>query len=175
MVQVAKFLDLRDGPQPNQFTVGDRDQINSISDLDETYKQLMDKPLACTMAVMGRDGRPNLTPMWFDYEGDKVLINAASHRKKTGWIRETPEVSILIMNPENMYHWLSLKVTVEREILESDPDDGQWVTDQLNRIWRKYMGPDAGDEYGLRDPSFEETRVLFECKVDRIATFGVPG
>ncbi len=175
MVQVAKFLDLREGVQANQFTVGERAQINSISDLDETYKQLMDKPLACVMAVMGGDGRPNLTPMWFDYEGDKVLINVASHRKKTTWIRDNPQVSILIMNPENMYHWMSLKVTVEREIEESDPEEGQWVTDQLNRIWTKYMGADAGDEYAIRDPSFEETRVLFECKVDKIATFGVPG
>ena len=172
-VPVANFLDVSEGLQPNQFTVGSKDQISSISDLDETYKQLMDKPYACVMAVMGKDGRPNLTPMWFDYEGDKVLINVASHRKKTEWIRETPQVTILIMNPENMYHWLSVKVTVEREISEDDPTEGARVTEQLNRIWQKYVG--EGDEYGLRDPSFEERRVLFECRVDKIATFGVPG
>ncbi len=175
MVKVSRFLDLRDGLQPNQFTVGDKDEITSISQLDETYKQLMDKPIACVMAVMGKDGRPNLTPMWFDYEGDKVLVNVASHRKKTEWIRNTPEISILLMNPENMYHWMSLKVTVDREISEDDPAEGPQVTAQLDRIWQKYMGEDAGDAYGLRDPSFEERRVLFECTVDKIATFGVPG
>jgi len=173
MVQVARFLDVAEGLQPNQFTVGKKDQINSISDLDETYKQLMDKPIACVMAVMGKDGRPNLTPMWFDYEGDKVLVNVATHRRKTEWIRENPQVSILIMNPENMYHWMSLKVTVEREVSEDDPDEGPRVTEQLNRIWRKYIA-DGGDEYGLRDPSIEERRVLFECRVDKIATFGQP-
>ena len=173
MVQVARFLDVSEGLQPNQFTVGTKEQIESISDLDETYKQLMDKPIACVMAVMGSDGRPNLTPMWFDYEGDRVLVNAACHRKKTGWIRQHPQISILLMNPENMYHWMSLKVTVEREILEDDPDEGTWVTEQLNRIWRKY-NPDGGHDYGLRDPSFDERRVLFECRVDKIATFGQP-
>ena len=106
----------------NQFTVGDHYEVTSVSELDETYKQLMDKPLACVMAVMGKEGRPNLIPMWFDYEGDKVLINVAEHRKKTQWIRDTPQVSILIMNPENMYHWMSLKVTVEREIHEDAPN-----------------------------------------------------
>ena len=175
MVTVAKFLDVSEGVQPNQFSIGDREEINSITDLDDTYKQLMDKPYACVMAVMGPGGRPNLTPMWFDYEGDKVLVNVANHRKKTQWIRDNPEISILIMNPENMYHWLSLKVTVEREISEDDPAEGRRVTDQLNRIWQKYIGPEGGDEYGLRDPSFEERRTLFECRVDRIATFGVPG
>ena len=116
---------------------------------------------------------PNLTPMWFDYEGDKVLVNVASHRKKTGWIRDNPQISIVIVNPENMYHWLSMKVTVEREISEDDPNEGERVTAQLNRIWQKYIG--EGDEYGLRDPSIDERRVLFECRVDTIATFGVPG
>ncbi len=172
-VRVAKFLDVATGTQANQFTVGERYQVNSISELDPTYKQLMDKPIACTMAVMGKSGRPNLTPMWFDYEGNKVLINVAEHRKKTQWIRDNPQVSLLIMNPENMYHWMSLKVTVEREISEDDPADGQWVTDQLNRIWKKYTGDDG--DYALRDPSFDERRVLFECRVDSIATFGQPG
>jgi len=173
VVQVAKFLDVAEGLQANQFTVGSKEQIDSISDLDETYKQLMDKPFACVMAVIGGDGRPNLTPMWFDYEGDMVLVNVAGHRRKTRWIRDNPEISILIMNPENMYHWMSLKVTVEREISEDDPDEGARVTEQLNKIWRKYV-PDSGDEYGLRDPSMDERRVLFECRVDKIATFGQP-
>ena len=112
MVNVSKFIDVSEGLKAGQFGVGDRENITSISDLDPTYKQLMDKPYACVMAVMGPSGRPNLTPMWFDYEGDKVLVNVASHRKKTGWIRDNPQISIVIVNPENMYHWLSMKVTV---------------------------------------------------------------
>ena len=171
-VTVAKFLDVANGLQANQFSIGDRYTVNSISELDATYKQLMDKPIPVVMAVMGGDGRPNLTPMWFDYEGDKVLINVAEHRKKTSWIRKTPEITLLLLNPENMYHWMSLKVTVEREISEDDPKDGKWVTEQVNRIWKKYIG--EGDEYSLRDPSIDERRVLFECRVDRIATFGKP-
>jgi len=172
-VTVAKFLDVADGLQANQFSVGDRYTINSISELDETYKQLMDKPIPVVMSVVGGDGRPNLTPMWFDYEGDKVLVNVAEQRRKTNWIRKTPQITLLLLNPANMYHWMSLKVTVEREISEDDPTEGKRVTAQLNKIWKKYVG--EGEEYGLRDPSFNERRVLFECRVDRIATFGKPG
>jgi nitroimidazol reductase NimA-like FMN-containing flavoprotein (pyridoxamine 5'-phosphate oxidase superfamily) len=171
-VTVAKFLDVADGLQANQFGIGDRYDINSISDLDATYKQLLDRPIPVIMAVIGGDGRPNLTPMWFDYEGDKVLVNVAEHRKKTGWIRKTPQMTLLLINPENMYHWLSIKVSVEREISEDDPVDGHRVTEQINRIWRKYVG--NGPDYALRDPSIDERRVLFECRVDRIATFGRP-
>jgi hypothetical protein len=77
------------------------------------------------------------------------------------------------MNPENMYHWMSMKVTVEREISEDDAKEGTFVTEHLNKIWRKYI-VDGGDTYGLRDPSIDERRVLFVCKIDKIATFGQP-
>jgi nitroimidazol reductase NimA-like FMN-containing flavoprotein (pyridoxamine 5'-phosphate oxidase superfamily) len=134
-IKVAKFRDVADGLQPGQFAVGDRDKVASLQDIDPMYKQLMDKPYACVMSVIGPDGRPGLTPMWFDYEGDKVLVNVASQRSKTNWIRKNPEITIIIVNPENMYHWMSMKVTVEREILEDDPTEGSRVTEQLNRIW----------------------------------------
>jgi nitroimidazol reductase NimA-like FMN-containing flavoprotein (pyridoxamine 5'-phosphate oxidase superfamily) len=172
-IPVSKFLDVSEGVQANQFSVGEKASITSISDLDPTYKQLMDKPIACVLAVMGGDGRPNLTPMWFDYQGDKVLVNVALQRRKTEWIRNTPQMTMILMNPENMYHWMSIKVSVDREISEDDPAEGAVVTEQLNRIWRKYVG--QGDEYGLRDPSIDERRILFECSIDKIATFGAPG
>jgi PPOX class probable F420-dependent enzyme len=171
-ITVARFLDVSAGLQPGQFTVGSHDEVASLRDLDATYKQLLDAPYAAVMAVIGGDGRPNLTPMWFDYEGDKVLVNVAAHRSKTAWIRATPEITAIIVNPSNMYHWISMRCTVEREISEDDPDDGQRVTDQLDRIWVKYTQNDP--PYGLRDPAMEERRVLFECRVDRIATFGQP-
>ncbi len=169
-IKVAKFKDVSEGLQAGQFGVGERTTVTSISEIDPMYKQLMDQPYACVMSVIGPDGRPGLTPMWFDYEGDKVLVNVASHRKKTGWIRDNPQITVIIVNPENMYHWISMKLTVEREISEDDPTEGSWVTEQLNRIWRKYIGD--GDEYGLRDPSIDERRVLFVCNVDSLATFG---
>ena len=172
-IRIAKFRDVANGLQAGQFAVGDHGSVNSLNDLDPNYKMLVDQPFACTMAVMGSDGRPNLTTMWFDYDGDKVLINCAAQRTKTKWIRQTPQVTILIMNPANMYHWMSLKVTVERELSEDDPKEGASVTEHLNKIWRKYI-VDGGDTYGLRDPSIDERRVLFVCKIDKIATFGQP-
>jgi len=123
------------------------------------------------VAVIGDSGRANLTPVWFDYEGNTVLLNLATHRKKVDWLRKRAQATFLLMNPQNAYHWLSIKATVSREIAEDDPEEGQRVTDQLNRIFKKYTG---GDEYALRDPSFDERRVLFELEVDSVATFGRP-
>lgn len=171
-ITVARFLDVASGLQPKQFSVGSHDQISSLDDLDPMYKRLLDEPVACVLGLIGNDGRVNQTPMWFDYEGSNVLVNVASHRKKVEWIRKQPKLSILLVNPQNAYHWVSIKCTVAREISEDDPAEGTTVTAQLDRIWTKYTSNPA--PYGLRDPAIDERRVLFVCPVDRVATFGQP-
>jgi PPOX class probable F420-dependent enzyme len=170
-ITIAKFLDVAEGTQPGQFTVGDHEAVQSLDDLDPIYKRLLDERVTAVVAVISPSGRANLTPVWFDYAGDTVLLNLATHRKKVEWLRNNPQATFLLMNPENTYHWLSIKATVSREIPEEDPVEGKRVTEQLNYIFKKYTG---GDEYALRDPSFEERRVLFELKVDSVATFGQP-
>ena len=171
-ITVAKFKDVSAGTQPGQFTIGDREGVSSLSDLDPIYRRLLDEPVTAIIAVTGADGTPNLTPVWFDYEGDTVLLNLATHRKKVNWLRKTPHATFLLMNPENPYHWVSLKTTVAREISEDDPVEGPRVTAQLDRIWVKYTRNDP--PYALRDPSIDERRVLFELDVVKVATFGRP-
>jgi hypothetical protein len=79
---------------------------------------------------------------------------------------------MLLMNPKNPYHWLSIKATAEREVHEDDAVEGRRATETIDQAWTKYTG--AAPPYGLRDPAMDERRVLFECRVDRVATFGQP-
>jgi nitroimidazol reductase NimA-like FMN-containing flavoprotein (pyridoxamine 5'-phosphate oxidase superfamily) len=173
-ITVAEFLDVADGLQPGQFSVGRRGSVSKLAELEPIYRQLMDEPVTAVVAVTGGDGRPNLTPMWFDfdYERNLVLINVAQQRRKTEWIRKHPRLTVLLMNPKNPYHWMSLKIRVANEIHEDDPTEGGRVTAQLDRIWTKYTNNPP--PYGLRDPAINERRVLFECQVERLATFGKP-
>ena len=168
---IANFRHVADGLQKGQFAVGERRKATSLSELDPIYRQLLDQPITVTLGLIGPDGRVNLTPMWFDHEGDKILVNTASHRAKCGWIRKQPRLTLLLVNPANPYHWLQIKCTVEKELREWELG-GAYVTKQLDRIWTKYTGNPP--PYGLRDPGIEEKRVLFVCGIDRLATFGKP-
>jgi PPOX class probable F420-dependent enzyme len=170
--KVAKVLDVAQGVQKDQFTVVSREEKESLDDLDPVYRRLLDEPVTAVIAVMGDDGRPWLTPVWFNYAGDRVLLNLAEHRRKTGCIRRNPQVTMLLMNPENPYHWVSLKATAEREVQEDDPAEGRRATETIDQSWTKYTG--AEPPYGLRDPAMDERRVLFECRVDSVAVFGQP-
>ena len=169
--KVANFKHVAEGLQEGQFTVDERSVLDSLDQLDPVYKRLLDEPVTAVLAVMGGDGRPSLTPVWIGYEGNKVLFNFADHRKKCEWLESDPQVSAMLMNPENPYHWMSIKATVSNRIHEDDPD-GERATRTIDDAWTKYTGSEP--PYGLRDPVRGERRVLFECSVDSVATFGLP-
>ena len=98
---VANFKHVADGLQEGQFAVGERNQVAGLDSLDPIYRELLDRPITVTVAVIGPNGRPGLTPMWFDHEDDKILVNTASHRAKCAWIRKDPRLTILVVNPDN--------------------------------------------------------------------------
>jgi PPOX class probable F420-dependent enzyme len=171
-IEVGKFRDVSEGTGPGQFQVVDTDEVTSLDDLPDVYKQLLDEPITAIIAVTAPNGRQSLNPIWFDYDGDTLLLNFAEHRKKTGWIRSEPEFTLCLMNPENPYHWVSIWGTVTNEIHEDDPEEGHRATEHVDKIWTKYTGNEP--PYGLRDPSMDERRVLFQARIDKVTTFGRP-
>src|SRR6516165_7251794 len=126
---IANFRHVADGLQEGQFALGERKRAASVADLDPIYRQLLDRPITQTLGIIGPDGRPSLTPMWFDYEDDNILVNTASHRAKCEWIRKNPRMTSLLVNPENPYHWVQIRHTVAKELREREPG-GEYVTNQ---------------------------------------------
>jgi hypothetical protein len=150
-IAVNMVLNVADGARAGQVEVGDRRKVQSLSDLAPVYRQLLDGPVTAVVSVIGSTGLSNLSPVWFDYDGDLVFLKMASHRKKVNWLRNNPHATFLLMNPENAYHWLSIKPTVVREVSEDDPQEGQRVIYHIDKMWAKYIQTPGG--YSLRDPS----------------------
>jgi nitroimidazol reductase NimA-like FMN-containing flavoprotein (pyridoxamine 5'-phosphate oxidase superfamily) len=169
--KVSNFKHVAEGLQEGQFTVGERSELERLEDLDPRYRQLLDDPVTAVLAVMAGDGRTSLTPVWIGYRDDRVLFNFSEHRKKCEWIESNPQVTAMLMNPANPYHWMSIKATMVERVHEDGPD-GERATATIDEAWAKYTGNEP--PYGLRDPVRDERRVLYECSVDSVATFGLP-
>jgi hypothetical protein len=148
---IANFRHVADGLQEGQFAIGERKRATNLDDLDPIYRRLLDRPITQTLGIIGPDGRPSLTPMWFDYENERILVNTASHRPKCEWIRKSPRLTSLLVDPDNPYHWVQIKHGGEGA--ERVGGGRRIVTRQLDRIWTKYTGNPP--PYGLRDPKID--------------------
>ena len=85
--------------------------------------------LATTMA----DGTPQVTPIWFNTDGENILINSAAGRIKDRNMRARANVALCIADPSNAYRYLQIRGKVI-EITTNGADD------HIDALAFKYTG-----------------------------------
>ncbi len=92
-----------------------------------------EKKAFANLALVRSDGSPHLTPIWFDWDGQHIVINTARGRVKDKLLKKHPTVALDIIDPENPYRYLLIqgKVTGETE-------EGGY--DQISKLNQKYQG-----------------------------------
>ena len=116
-----------------------------------------------TFAHLGtvmKDGTPQVTPIWFSYDGTHILLNSARGRVKDRNMRARPHVALSILDPENPYRYLQIIGTIS-EITEQGGDA------HIDALAKKYMDKDS---YPFRQAS--EVRVIYKVRPDKVQTMG---
>jgi PPOX class probable F420-dependent enzyme len=89
-------------------------------------------------AILGTlmpDGSPQVTPVWFNVEGEHILINTAKGRQKDRNMRARPQVAMTIMDPKRPYRYLQIR----GEVVESTEEG---AAEHISVLSRKYRGHD---------------------------------
>ena len=79
--------------------------------IPETHRDLLkDETRAFVyLATQMADGSPQVTPVWFNTEGDTILVNSAEGRVKDKNMRARPIVTLCIQDPGNPYRYLQVR------------------------------------------------------------------
>jgi PPOX class probable F420-dependent enzyme len=128
--------------------------------IPEKYRDLFTKRAFASLGTLMPDGRPQVTPVWVDLEGDLVLFNSAKGRQKDKNVRRDPRVSLAIIDPENPYRYLEIRGRVV-EITE------QGGSDHIDKMAKKYLGV---DKYPYGQPS--EVRVIYKIQPEHTTVMG---
>jgi PPOX class probable F420-dependent enzyme len=128
--------------------------------IPEKYQDLFQKKAFANLATLMPDGKPQVTPVWCDFDGKHVLVNSAKGRVKDRNMRRDPRVSMALIDPDNPYRYLQLQGRVV-EITENGADQ------HIDRLAKKYLGL---DKYPNRQPG--EVRVIYKIEADRAQSMG---
>jgi len=101
--------------------------------IPDTHKDLLEKAAFGNLGTLMKDGQPQVTPVWVDYDGKYVRVNSAKGRVKDINMRRDPRVSISLQDPANPYRYLEIRGKVV-EITENGADD------HINKLSKKYLG-----------------------------------
>jgi PPOX class probable F420-dependent enzyme len=128
--------------------------------LTQKQKEFLTNPFVAAATTLREDGSPHTTVVWVDSEDGGLIFNTARGHAKERHLSLDPRVSLLVLDPQNPWRWLSANGKVELTEQGADAD--------IDRLSKKYLGKDA---YPWRKP--DETRVTAKVTPDRIETVGI--
>jgi PPOX class probable F420-dependent enzyme len=102
------------------------------------------------LATLMKNGSPQLTPVWFNTEGNFILINSAKGRVKDRNMRRDPRVAFVITDPKNPYRYIQIRGHVVEITTEG-------AREHIDILAKKYTG---ADHYTSFIPN--ETRVIYK-------------
>jgi PPOX class probable F420-dependent enzyme len=94
-----------------------------MKNIPESHQDLLldDKRAFVFLSTLMADGSPQVTPVWFNTDGDYFLVNSAQGRVKDKNMRARPKVTICVQDPGNPYRYLQVRGRVV-EIKEAGAD-----------------------------------------------------
>lgn len=124
-----------------------------MSVIPESYLDLLQqKPAFAHLATIREDGTPQVTPVWFDYDGEFLYVDSAEGRLKDRNIRRDPRVTLEVQDPANPYRYIEI-----RGVVEVVTKDG--AVEMIDKLTMKYLGQ---PKYPFARPG--EVRVLYKIR-----------
>jgi PPOX class probable F420-dependent enzyme len=111
------------------------------------------------LALVLADGTPQVTPVWFEWDGELIVINTARGRVKDKVLHRHPVVAMLIADPANYYRYIQIKGPV---VFESE----EGAYEHICGLQQKYRGD---RNYPMRPG---ETRVIYKIKPEKVQARG---
>jgi PPOX class probable F420-dependent enzyme len=133
-----------------------------MSDALQKYADLLgdDRKAVANLGTVMSDGSPQVTPIWFDYDGKLIRVNSAKGRVKDRNMRRNPAVALSIVDPDNAYRYVTIRGRVV-EISQEGADT------HIDRLAKKYLGQ---DRYPYRRAG--EVRVTYKIAPERVSGMG---
>ena len=79
------------------------------ANIPDVVKELCAKPVFAHLATLAKDGGPQVTPVWIDFDGSLIWINTAKDRIKDQNMRRDKRVAISILDPDNAYRHVTIR------------------------------------------------------------------
>jgi PPOX class probable F420-dependent enzyme len=129
--------------------------------LSDEFRAFLAAPRFAVLATINPDGSPQQTVIWYELQGDEIMMNTAAGRVKTRNLARDPRVSFCV---EDGYRYLTI---TGRATLNDDQAVAQADTAALAR---RYMTP---AEYEPWIERFQQQhRVTVRLTIDTLVAYG---
>jgi PPOX class probable F420-dependent enzyme len=133
-----------------------------MAKLNEKQLEFLENPFVGVVTTLREDGSPHSTVVWVDVEDGVPVFNTALGRKKPQNLEQDPRASLLVIDPQDAYKWVSVDGKAEVTTDGADP--------QIDKLAKKYLGK---DEYPWRKEG--EQRLKVRIQPEHVSASGLDG
>lgn len=126
--------------------------------IHQEFLDLFEKKAYAHLASLLHDGRPHVTPVYVDYDGEFILINSTKGRQKDLNMERRKHVALEIIDPEKPLRYLGIR----GEVVEITEDG---AVEHLDKLAQRYH------ELKRYPPSWRfpgEIRRLYKIKPEKV-------
>ena len=134
-----------------------------IAELSEDMRQFLAQPHFGVLATINADSTPQQTVLWYEIQGETVLMNTAAGRLKDRNLRRDSRASLCVVSDDGQ--GVTLRGRVE---LIDDQDIAQA---DIHRLAVRYDGAEAADRQS-REQFRKEHRVTIRMAVEGVVLQG---
>ncbi len=135
-------------------------QGEHVDVIPESHADILDKTGLAHLATIGPNGEPQVSPVWYGWDGRYIRVSHTPDRQKYRNVRRDPRVALSITDPDDPYRRIEIRGRVER--IDQDPDHAF-----IDSMAKKYTGADV---YTASPPS--QQRVILVIAPERANTMG---
>lgn len=128
--------------------------------LTDAQKKFLTGKNFAHVATINKDGSPQVSPVWVDFDGTHVIVNSEQKRLKIRNLKRDPRVSLSIQDGANPYSYVEIRGRVV-EITDKGAPEG------IDKLAKKYMDL---DKYPYNQPS--DVRVVVKIVPEHVAGMG---
>jgi len=126
-------------------------------------QQLLKEASWGQIATLMPDGAPQLTQVWMDTDGERILVNTISTHQKVKNVRRDPRVAINVHDPAQPYRIANIRCRVVEMTTEG-------ADQHIDALAKKYLGV---DQYPFHRP--DQQRIILKITPERIHSIGLDG
>jgi len=130
-------------------------------ELSDTAREFLGEQRFAVLATINKDGTPQQTVMWYELQGDEIMMNTAHGRLKDRNLARDPRISICI---EDGQRFVTLRgaVTLNDEVETAQAD--------IKRLAARYSGAEQAEKSAANFR--KEHRITLRMKIEGVMERG---
>ena len=139
-----------------------------MSDTNAKIDNLLRQTMIGFLSTLNQDGSPNTMPLWYEWDGERILMFSGAEAAKIRRLRRDPRAALCIAEGIGvMEAWVSVEGTAE--VI----DDLQRTRDFACRLAERYYEPDRAKQ-AIESWSKANGMVLLDLTPTRIRSIWGP-